>query len=234
MDAFSETKHPRIALIHAIAESQPPIVAALAKLWPEARICNLLDDALAFDLAADGGIVGASMINRFRRLARYAAESGSGGNRTAGILFTCNAFGTAIDEVKREHSIPVLKPNEAAFERALQIGPRIGLLGTFPSALPSVLPELQAMAKLSGIAAVIETKFVPGALDALRQGNPAEHDRLVAEAAASLPECDVLVLSQMSMARAAAAVANRTGRMVLTTPEAAVEKLRALVLKSPE
>jgi hypothetical protein len=33
----------RIALIHALAHSPPPIEAAFARLWPEVRRTNLLD-----------------------------------------------------------------------------------------------------------------------------------------------------------------------------------------------
>lgn len=225
--------NPRIALIHALAVSEPPVLAAFARLWPDAQVFSLLDDSLAGDLSAEGTLT-PGMVNRFRTLGRYAADCGANGKRTDAILFTCNAFGLAIEQVKRDLSIPVLKPNEAAFERALEIGPRIGLLATFESALPSVLPELQAMAAARRVNAVIETAFVPGALRALKAGDSEEHDRLIARSAASLPKCDAIVLSQFSMARAAPSVAAKTASAVLTTPEAAVEKLRALVAGSPK
>ena len=44
----------RIALIHALKHSIVPIEASFAKLWPEARLMNLLDDSLSADLARDG------------------------------------------------------------------------------------------------------------------------------------------------------------------------------------
>ena len=44
----------RITLIHAMRASIPPIEAAFGRLWPEARLANLLDDSLAADLAATG------------------------------------------------------------------------------------------------------------------------------------------------------------------------------------
>ena len=208
----------RIALIHALKHSIQPIEAAFARLWPEARLANLLDDSLSADLARDGAIVPA-MTQRFRALARYAAEAGA-----RGILFTCSAFGPCIEACARALApMPVLKPNEAMVAEAVARGGRIGLLATFPGTLASMPAEFPR-----------GTALVPclaqGALAALDRGDGALHDRLVAEAAkAALRDCDVIALAQFSMARAAAAVESATGRPVLTTPESAVRRLRDLL-----
>jgi hypothetical protein len=55
------------------------------------------------------------------------------------------------------------------------------------------------------------------------------HDRLVAQAAKDLRDCDVVALAQYSMAPAAAMVAEATGKPVLTTPDSAVEKLKRML-----
>ena len=44
----------RITLIHALKHSIQPIEASFARLWPEARLMNLLDDSLSADLKRDG------------------------------------------------------------------------------------------------------------------------------------------------------------------------------------
>ena len=77
----------RIALIHALQHSLPPIAASFAKLWPEAELMNLLDDSLSADLAREGGLT-RGMTERFLKLGRYATGSGADA-----ILFTCSAFG---------------------------------------------------------------------------------------------------------------------------------------------
>ena len=46
----------RIALIHALRHSPPPVEAAFARLWPEATLMNLLDDSLSADLAREGAL----------------------------------------------------------------------------------------------------------------------------------------------------------------------------------
>src|SRR3981081_1806097 len=123
----------RITLIHALKHSIAPIEASFARLWPSARLMNLLDDSLSADLARDGGLTDA-MTERFLRLGRYAAGTGSDA-----ILFTCSAFGPCIEAVARAHApMPVLKPNEAMIEQAAAKGRRIGLLSSFPPPLGSM------------------------------------------------------------------------------------------------
>lgn len=207
----------RIALIHALRHSPPPIEAAFARLWPEARLMNLLDDSLSADLARDGALTPA-MTGRFLALARYALGTGADG-----ILFTCSAFGPCIEAVQREFPrIPVLKPNEAMIEEAAAAGGRIGLLASFAPTLASMPPEFPA-----GLA--LRPRLAEGALAALDRGDAAEHDRLAGEAARDLAGCDVIALAQFSLASAAPRVAEITGRPVLTTPESAVRKLRRLL-----
>jgi hypothetical protein len=209
----------RIALIHALRHSPPPIEAAFAELWPQARLMNLLDDSLSADLARAGALDDAMTV-RFLSLGRYAVRTGADA-----ILFTCSAFGPCIDAVKADNpAIPVLKPNEAMVEEAAALGDgaRLALLATFAPTLDAMPAEFPAFLSL-------KPTFISGAMAALDRGDVAEHDRLAAETARDLPACDAVALAQFSLARAAAAVAAATGRRVLTTPHSAVKKLRALL-----
>ena len=207
----------RIALIHALTHSIQPIEGSFARLWPDASLMNLLDDSLSADLARDGHLT-VAMTERFLILGRYAASTGC-----AAILFTCSAFGPCIEAVARAHApIPVLKPNEAMIEQAIAKGQRIGLLSTFPPTLVSMPPEFPSSVTLV-------PKLAEGALAALDRGDRAEHDRIVVEASRSLRDCDLIALAQYSMAPAAERVAEATGRPVLTTPDSAVLKLKAML-----
>lgn len=208
----------RIALIHALRHSPPPIEAAFREFWPEAVLMNLLDDSLSADLAREGSLTPA-MTERFRTLGRYAVDTGA-----QGILFSCSAFGPCIEAVAADVApVPVLKPNEAAIEEAVGHGRRIGLLATFAGTLASMPPEFPPGVELVPCLA-------PGALAALDAGDGATHDRLAAEASRALRDCDVVLLGQFSLARAAGLVAEATGRPVVTTPGSAVRKLRQAML----
>src|SRR5437762_11527781 len=93
-----------------------PVHAAFARLWLEAECTDLLDTALSVDRERDGELTPA-MTRRIAALAEYADGTGA-----AGILFTCSAFGEAIEAAASASRVPVLKPNEAMFEAALGVG----------------------------------------------------------------------------------------------------------------
>jgi Asp/Glu/hydantoin racemase len=214
---------PRIALIHATPVSIEPIGAAFRELWPEASSWNLLDDSLSPDLQAAGSLT-PGIKERFLRLGDYCALCG-----VDAILFTCSAFREAIEGVQARLSIPVLKPNEAMIEEALGIGRRIGLLATADISIRSMRPEFEAAAVARGVELTFETAAVPDAMRALLAGDRERHDALIVARAASLTDCDVLVLTQFSMAHVAARIVPVPGRRVLTTPASAIARLRSIL-----
>ena len=226
---------PRIAMISALAQSPGPAMAAMGEVWPDARYHNLIDDSLAADFAALGAITPA-IHERFLALGRYAAAVSDGVKSPDGILFTCSAFRPAIDRVKADLAIPVVSPNEGAFDEALDIcatapgGGRIAVLLTFAGSLAPLTGEIAAIAQARRQAVPeIVGAVAEGALEALQAGDAQTHDRLAGEAAGTIPPVDVVVIGQFSMARALPLVAARRAEPVLTTPHAAVRKLRRLV-----
>jgi Asp/Glu/hydantoin racemase len=222
-------KPPRIALIHATPLAMQPVAAAFAQLWPQASLMNLLDDSLSQDLAAAGSLNDA-MVQRFVDLAHYVKAQGADA-----ILFTCSAFGPAIEVAGKSVGIPTLKPNEAMFEEALDIcarlggARRVGLLTTFgPSAAP-MQKEFDAAVRQRGQVTALDCACATGGMEALNCGDAATHDRLILEQLPHVTACDVLMLGQFSMARAQAAVEQASGKTVLTSPASAVRSLQKLL-----
>ncbi len=214
---------PRIALIHAVTVAIDPIAAAMRELWPQARAMNLLDDALSPDrelaVALDP-----LLAERIVSLASYAVSAGA-----AAILYTCSAFGPAIDLARQRFRIPVLKPNEAMFERALAAGTRIGMVATFAPSVASMEEEFAEMARARGSTATIETRLAEGAMAALKGGDAERHNELVAREAGTLAHCDAIMLAHFSTSRAYELARTATSRPILTSPRSAVEALRTLV-----
>ena len=218
------TPAPRIALIHATALAVEPIAAAFIRHWPAARRMNLLDDSLSVDRAEAGSLMPA-MVQRFIDLAGYARGTGCDA-----ILFTCSAFGPAIEAAGAAVGLPTLKPNEAMFKQALDgcaaAGGTLGLIATFEASIASMAAELQLMAQQRGQRIDLRTAFVAGAMQDLAEGRTAQHHQKIADAAPQLAGCDVVMLAQFSMADAQPLVQAQLACPVLSSPDCAVLALK--------
>jgi len=211
---------PRIGLIHATPLAVEPTLAAFAEHWPDAQPVSLLDESLQSD-ADNRHYDGPSFTLRILALAEYQVANGA-----RGLLFTCSAFSEAIKAAGRAMDVPVLRPDEAAIEHALAMGHPVRILATFA-------PTLRVVGGLvdefrDDPDQPVGYTLVEGALDAIRNGDAARHDTLIAEAAALATE-PVLVLGQYSMARAAPMVERQSGRAPVTGPAHAVRMLREFV-----
>lgn len=214
---------PRIALIHATPVAIDPIRTAFAALWPEAEPVNILDESLSIDRARSADLTPAIRL-RILHLAEYSVSLGA-----RAILFTCSAFGPAIEDAGRMLPIPVLKPNEAMFEEALAYGDRIGMIATFGPAVGTMEEEFAEEARRLRPSAAVTTRLVSDAMAALRAGDAVTHNRLVGAESAGFGEIDALMLAHFSTSRALETCRATTSRPVLTSPEAAVRKVRRLV-----
>lgn len=171
------TTRPRILVIRALEQSPGPAAAAMAAVWPAAVCNNLIDDSLARDLEEHGEYT-PEIEERILALGRCAANAKGADGATAGVMFTCSAFGAAIRRVKAELSIPVVSPNEGAFEKALDVckmikdGGRVGLLVSFARSLDPLSKELLSMAAArKQRPPKVVTAIADGALDTLRAGD---------------------------------------------------------------
>ncbi|HEX9584810.1 MAG TPA: aspartate/glutamate racemase family protein, partial [Gammaproteobacteria bacterium] len=141
------TAAPRIFVVHALQASLAPVARAFAAGWPAAAVCNLMDDSLSADRAADAAV---DFAPRFRALARYCADNGADG-----ILFACSAFNAEIDACRRHMTLPVLKPDEAMIEAALDRGGRLAVIATFEPSIASLKGQILDMAAARGVAAEV-------------------------------------------------------------------------------
>ena len=213
----------RIALIHATPIAVEPVHAAFAALWPEARPIDIMDYSLSPDREA-AGCIDDALTRRIEALTRYGILTGADA-----VLFTCSAFGAAIEAAAARADRPVLRPNEAMFRAAMDRGRRIAMICPFAPAAASMQDEFRAEADRLGNGATLDTILAPGAIEAVRAGDIATHNRIVAAKAGELRGYDAIVLAHFSTARALPAAALSTDIPVFASPQAAVERLRALL-----
>ena len=217
------SRSPKIVLFHVHKDAMEAAVRAFAEGWPEAQTSNILDDGLFQWVRQTGGVV-PEMYGAFQTLTRYAVERGA-----EGMLYSCSAFGECIDACIAEYDLPMLKPNDAMIEQALDRGSRIAVVATVAATIPTISYEIEEMAAKRGQAVELVPYVVDGAFDALANGNASMHDLLVAETAEQIENCHVITLAQFTLSRAAPAVEMVTDIPVLNSPGAAVANLRELL-----
>lgn len=105
------------------------------------------------------------------------------------------------------------------------------MLATFRSSIAPMTHEFNELAREAGGPASLRSVVVEGAMEQLRAGEAETHDRLIAERARELADCDAVVLAQFSTARAADAIRAVIRVPVLTAPHAAVVGMREAVLR---
>src|SRR5688572_13136878 len=216
-------QRPHIFLFSVHRDAMDAAVRAFTADWPEARVSNLLDDSLFAWVRETGGVV-PEMYDVFRNLTRHMVGRGADG-----ILFTCSAFRQVIDACIEEFELPILKPNDAMIEKALDAGGRIAVMATVGPTIPSISVEIEEMAAARGRRVELVPYVVDGAFDALASGDAATHDRLVAEGARDIANCDAIVLAQFTLSRAVPAVQAVNDTPIYNSPGAAVARMREMV-----
>lgn len=216
-------QRPHIFLFSVHKDAMEAAVRAFAADWPDAHVSNLLDDSL-FTWVRDAGGVVPEMYDVFRNLTRHMVGRGADG-----ILFTCSAFRQVIDACVEEFELPILKPNDAMIEKALDAGRRIAVMATVGPTIPSISVEIEEMAAARGQKVELVAYVVEHAFDALAGGDPATHDRLVAERAREIRDCDAIVLAQFTLSRAVPAVQAVNKTPIYNSPGAAVARMREMV-----
>ncbi|MCH2402299.1 MAG: aspartate/glutamate racemase family protein [Pirellulales bacterium] len=213
----------RISAVHALTASIAPIEAAFSQNWPAAEVVNLCDESLYTDYAR-WGCETEEITRRVAALLEYSVQSGA-----QGILFSGSLFSKSVETVRTRMRVPVLTAYEAMIEAAFAAGNGLGLLATVPDTIVAIERDVADFADTHGLTFTLRSQLVVGAMDALRGGDSARHDALVAEAANDLVDCQALMLAQHSMGRSRRLITAVPGRQLVTSPDTAVLKLKHLL-----
>ena len=90
----------RVVMIHAIAESIPPVRMAFGEVFPEAEVINLLDEGLLVDF--DDKLT-PKLLGRMGTLVTYSAEHGADA-----IGLACSVYAPAVETLKHLVDVPLV------------------------------------------------------------------------------------------------------------------------------
>lgn len=214
-----------LALLHTTPVTVASMKELAAKLAPDVRVVNILDDSLLTDAIAAGGVTEAVK----GRLENYIEQAQNTG--ADAIMCCCSSVGEVVDGARLQTSVPLLRIDRPMAQEAVKLGRKIGVMATVKTTLEPTARLVASEAKAAGKEVEIKTVLVEGAFDALQRGDGAEYDRRVVVALEQLlDEVDVVVLAQASMARLLGNLAETPKVPVLSSPNsglsAALEALR--------
>ncbi|MBO6782936.1 MAG: arylsulfatase [Alphaproteobacteria bacterium] len=213
----------RVFVVSPMDIAMQIVADAFEVIWPEAKVINLLDESLYADFAG-GKPQTEETGERLSKLLHYAADAGADG-----MIFAGSVFGRWVEAARTDIDVPCLTSYEAMIEEAFECGDRFGILVTAPGTLKCLVEDIDRYSKANGLSCTITDRIEDAARPVILSGDIETHDRMVADAAAKMTDCDCLMLGQFSMGRAAKKIADVPGRPVLTAPEAGVRKLKRLL-----
>ena len=215
-----------VGLVHAVLPALAPMRDVLARRLPDVRVINLLDEGLLSEAERLGGLVPETldrMTNVIGLLVKAQADA---------VLLTCTAYSPAVPEMQRRFpSVPIMAVDQMMVDKAIAMGPKIGVLATVKAGLDQQIEMLNDAARRVGVSIEIVPSFHPDAMDALRRGDRDAHDRILLEALPKLLErVDVALLAQVSMSPLAAKLPPDLPKPVLSSPELAADRLSEILL----
>ncbi len=218
----------KVVLIHTVEGNVKVFGDLVQEIAPGLPAEHVVDESLLGDTITAGTLTD-DVRARFRERAEAARRDGADI-----IMLTCSSVGPSADGLGDELGVTVLRVDEAMAERAVELGPRVGVAATLPTTLGPTSDLIERAAETLGRPVQVTTSLAEGAFQALRSGDGARHDTLVAAALRELAATmDVIVLAQASMARAVSGAdsIDAGGRSVpiLTSPRLGVERLRDVV-----
>ena len=203
----------KLALISTGIRIAGTITTLIKEITPDVEIINIADDSIIRTIAANKNVIPSGV---FRRLTTYIVLAEEAG--VDAVLVTCSSISEVVDIAKSLVKIPVFKIDGPMTDKAVATGKRIGVAATLATTLEPSKRLLFSTSEKAGKVISIDETLCEGARDALESGDADKHDEIIRnEVKALLDKCDVVVLAQASMARAAQDLVQFQDR-ILTSP----------------
>jgi Asp/Glu/hydantoin racemase len=197
----------------------------VSELAPQIDMYHVVDESLLQNTIRDGQLSKATI----RRLTAYLSLAQEAG--ADAVMVTCSSIGPAAEIGRSMVDIPVLRVDEAMAEKALDHGRRIGVAATVNTTLAPTAALIERKASEAGKSVNVVSKLCDGAFQSFLDGDTARHDALVSQGLRELiPNVDVVVLAQASMARIVDALPQSEKSVpIYSSPRLAVERLARMI-----
>ena len=212
----------RVTMIHAIAESIPPVRLAFAEEFPEAEVVNVLDEGLLFDY--DDKLT-PHLRRRMSNLIGYCQD-----NKADAIGLACSVYAPVVDSARDLVDVPLVSSYGPVMTDAVAAGPRVGLIASVAAALSDSEHYLKLGGEEAGVPVEPVLCLAEDLIAVMRaEGQPGLERRLEQEVMKLAPDVDVVLLTQFSFAAALEHLKKVSPVPVLSAPHSSARTLKWLL-----
>ncbi|MEV7320172.1 aspartate/glutamate racemase family protein [Streptomyces sp. NPDC093970] len=183
-----------LALLHTSALHVPVFDALRDEDHPGLELRHLVTPELLARARGEGPDAVAPQVAA--ALERAAADG------VRAVLCTCSTIGEVAERAAGRIGVPVVRCDRPMAAQAVAAGPRVTVLATVESTLAPTLTLIEDEARRAHRPVRVRTQVVPDAWTRFEAGDVEGCARLVAAAADTVTDADVIVLAQASMAGA--------------------------------
>lgn len=212
----------RVTMIHAIAESIPPVQLAFSEEFPEAEVINVLDETLLIDF--DDHLT-PKLRRRMSNLIGYCQD-----NNADAIGLACSVYAPVVDSAKYLVDVPLVSSYGPLMADAVAAGARVGLIASVPATMRDSEHYLRLAAEEASKTVELRLCLAEDLIPVMRtEGQPGLERRLEEEVLKLAPDVDVVLLSQFSFAAALSHLKNVSPVPVLSAPHSSARALKRLL-----
>ena len=185
-----------LGIIHAVNLTIRAMQPFLEKYIPDIEVVHLCDDTIQRDnIRAGVGVIPKTNYFKFAQYAHNLQEAGADM-----ILLACSTFNYAAELARPMIDIPIMQIDRPMMELAVCSGPRVGLLATLSTTVPSSERLLRIVAAEQKKDVAVTTVLREEAFRAIQKGDTETHNAILLEEIEKLSgEVDSIVMAQLSM-----------------------------------
>ena len=185
-----------LGIIHAVNLTIRAMQPFIEQYLPEVSVMHLCDDTIQRDnISAGVGVIPKRNYFKFAQYAHNLEEAGADM-----ILLACSTFNYAAELARPMIDIPIMQIDRPMMELAVRQGPRVGMLATLATTVPSSERLLRIVAAEQKKPVEITTVLREEAFRAIQKGDAATHNAMLLEEIDKLSgKVDVIVMAQLSM-----------------------------------